>query len=30
MHFSKCLAGISGGAGVFIIYQGMHLERSGE
>ena len=30
MHFSKCLAGISGGVGIFIIYQGMHLERSGE
>lgn len=29
MHFSKCLAGISEGVGVFIIYQGMHL-RTGE
>lgn len=25
MHFSKCLAGISEGVGIFIIYQGMYL-----
>lgn len=30
MHFSKCLAGISGAVGIFIIYQGMHFEGIGE
>ena len=30
MHFSKCLAGISGGVGIFIIYQRNASGKSGE